>query len=339
MWKPALLSTLLLFMFLLTPGCFRDNSNPLTSQNLKINWTNTHFPVPGNLSYTFFDEIICNSSNDIFVSLWSAGLFRSTDRGNSWQEVNTNLTNHFIDAIAINSREEIFAGAQNVGDTLAGIFSSSDNGNSWIYVGLQERGISSLCIDSEDRIFAGGSGGRIFRSTDDGENWEEMIRMDNEMFFDFDVTSEDHILAGCLTGIYRSLDHGVTWEPIGPATVIIASIAVTRGGVIVASSGIRGEIFRSKDQGENWEKIGGDLPTHQEHFYWHLQLNSEDRIFAASWFHGIYHSQNLGTTWKACNEGLSDIEITALGCDQEGYVYAGTGNTEIFRTVSTTLVD
>ncbi|UCF65588.1 MAG: hypothetical protein JSW33_07070 [bacterium] len=87
MWKPARLFTLLLFwflfLFLMTPGCFRDNSNPLTSQNLKIIWTNANFPVPGNLSYTFFDEITCNSSNDVFVSLWSAGIFRSADRGNS----------------------------------------------------------------------------------------------------------------------------------------------------------------------------------------------------------------------------------------------------------------
>jgi len=343
MWKPQaffhLFSSFLICLILVTFGCFRDDSNPISSKQLIIAWMNTDFPVPGNPSYTFFDNMACNSSNDVFVSLWSAGIFRSTDQGNTWQEVNTNLTNLFIDAMAINSRDVIFAGAQNVGNTPAGIFSSPDKGNSWLYRGLQEQGINALCIDSEDRIFAGSSGGAIFRSTDDGENWEEVIHDLGEMVMDLSVTPEDNILAGSVSGIYHSRDQGDTWEQLGSVGVPVISIAVTRGGVIIVSSGIRGEIYRTTDQGVNWEKIGNDLPTHQEHFYWHLQLNSEDRIFAGSWFHGVYHSQNLGSTWKACNDGLSDTEITALGCDSDGYVYTGTGNAEVFRTVSPTITD
>ena len=54
-------------------------------------------------------------------------MFRSTDNGESWTEINNGITVPFIISLVTNSNGDIFAGA----DFGGGIFRSTDNGDSW----------------------------------------------------------------------------------------------------------------------------------------------------------------------------------------------------------------
>src|SRR5215472_7332761 len=51
-----------------------------------------------------------NASGDIFVGTQGGGIFRSTESGETWTEVNNGLTDTNVRALAINSAGDIFAG-------------------------------------------------------------------------------------------------------------------------------------------------------------------------------------------------------------------------------------
>jgi photosystem II stability/assembly factor-like uncharacterized protein len=330
------LFSLFLVITILNWNCTEKNKNPITPDDSKISWAELYFPDVGHLSYQFCDEIVTNSSGDLFVSIWSGGIFRSQDGGQTWQQVNQNLTNLFIDALAVNFNNHLFAGAQNVGDIPAGIFKSDDDGNSWNYCGLEEEGFSSLCINSNDSVFAGSSWGAIFRSADDGAHWTEVHPNISYIVLTLTETPQGEILAGSGTGLYRSLDQGDSWELFGFPDSSITSVAVSRTNTILVSTDRGGHVFRSSDQGVSWELVSSGLPPNPR-WYWLLILNSEDRLFAAVPNLGIYQSLDLGNSWQSCNDGLTDTEVSAMGFDPEGYLYAGTVNGNIFRTSESTV--
>ena len=62
-----------------------------------------------------------NASGDIFVGTQGGGIFRSTDSGETWTEVNNGLTDTNVRAMAINSAGDIFAGTWS-----GGVFRSTE---------------------------------------------------------------------------------------------------------------------------------------------------------------------------------------------------------------------
>ena len=101
----------------------------------------------------------------------AGGVFRSTDNGQSWVEINHDVIQTDVRALAINSSGHIFAGTYFGG----GVFRSTDNGDSWTPVnnGLACGNIWSLAIDSLARslleLQAAEDG--VYRSTDNGDSW------------------------------------------------------------------------------------------------------------------------------------------------------------------------
>ena len=83
------------------------------------------------------------------------------------------LTNYTISSIVISSTGEIFLGTTQNAD--GGIFSSSNNGNTWDTLGINEHPITSIAIkNSNGNIFAGTAAVGVYRSTDNGANWDQI---------------------------------------------------------------------------------------------------------------------------------------------------------------------
>jgi isoaspartyl peptidase/L-asparaginase-like protein (Ntn-hydrolase superfamily) len=88
-------------------------------------------------------------------------MYRSTDYGATWSEINAGLTNPIVFALAFNSNGAIYAGTDG-----GGMFCMMGNAERWtqINTGLMNTAILSLVLDSKGFIFAGTSGGGVFRS-------------------------------------------------------------------------------------------------------------------------------------------------------------------------------
>ncbi len=121
---------------------------PALAQNF---WEQTNGPYGGEVY-----ALAINSSGHIFAGTFLGGIFRSTDNGGIWTQINAGLPNTIVFSLAVNSSEHIFAG------TGGGVFRSTDNGESWtqINTGLTNTDIDCFAINSSGHIFVGTWGGR-----------------------------------------------------------------------------------------------------------------------------------------------------------------------------------
>ncbi|MCK4694709.1 MAG: hypothetical protein KAT74_03050, partial [Candidatus Cloacimonetes bacterium] len=123
------------------------------------------------------NSIVENSEGVLFAGtinfFGGGGVYLSTDQGDSWEHIG--LENEYISSLAINSNDEIFAGSRgNHYEGIGGVFRSSDNGETWTEL-CDDALVTSIAIDSEDKIFIGCSFlyyGAVWVSEDNGENWQ-----------------------------------------------------------------------------------------------------------------------------------------------------------------------
>jgi hypothetical protein len=113
------------------------------------------------------------SGTNLFAGTGGGGVFRSTDNGISWTEVNSGLTTTNINALVV-SGINLFAGTDH------DVFLSTNNGTSWAQVnsGLTNTDVSSLAVSAANdgfstNIFAGTWGRGIFLSTNNGTSWTQ----------------------------------------------------------------------------------------------------------------------------------------------------------------------
>lgn len=179
------------------------------------------------------------------------GVFRSTNNGISWTEVNSGITysnGSCVSSFAI-SGTNIYAGTYN------GIFLSTNNGNNWVGLGttgLTNTVISAIAI-SGTKIFAGTTDG-MFLSTNSGSSWTAI----NTGLTDSYITSVkilgSTILATTAGGIFRSTSDGSNWSRTGYGWGFSLSL---NGTVIYA--GMQDGVYLSVDDGSSWEPVNYGL--------------------------------------------------------------------------------
>ena len=145
-----------------------------------------------------------------------------------------------------------------------GLYRSYDDGETWIGPGpdLLDDFIKAMSVDSEGRIFVGTSGhgilggGRIYRSEDNGDSWQE-VAGDGVYVWSMLINSDDEIFAGLsddwgFLGIAYSDDNGDTWsflnEGLGGATSEggaggITDISISPDGYVYLATD--GGVYRS----------------------------------------------------------------------------------------------
>jgi photosystem II stability/assembly factor-like uncharacterized protein len=179
--------------------------------------------------------------------------------------------------------------------------------------------ITSLAINGAGHIFAGTVYSGVFRSTVNGDNWNEInTGLTNPHVFALAINGDGHIFAGTFDGVFRSTDNGDTWSEInaGLTNTFIFALAVNRNDVLFAGTGsgtrngvpVFGSVFRSTDNGEHWTEISSGLDSSS---VWSLAINDSNDIFAGT-AGGVFRSTDNGDTWSEINTGLTGGNIMAL---------------------------
>ena len=244
--------------------------------------------------------------NVFFIGFHNGGVWKTTDYGRTWVPIFDDQPTGSIGAIAIapSNADIIYVGSGegNQRPDLAtgdGIYRSSDGGKTWTHHGLRDaQQIPQIIVDprNPDRIFVAALGHPyganpergIFRSTDGGRSFEKVLYKDEntgaaDVAFDPknpDVVYatlwesrqapwENGVFTGPGSGLYKSIDGGTTWRPIGnglPAgTDGLGRIGLgmcdaqpSRIYAIIASPPKLGGVYRSDDGGENWRRVNDD---------------------------------------------------------------------------------
>ena len=172
--------------------------------------------------------------NNLYAASWGGGVFRSTNHGTTWENINNGLTCLAVHAICADTiNNKIFLGTFG-----GGVFASGDEGNYWEQLNVGYDYIWSIAI-TDNIIFAGTYGNGLFRSEDNGSTWERLTAgLPAQYIYSINIDDQNNVyLSTWANGVYASSDWGESWTFLGFGGVGISTIlADNNTGKIFAAS-------------------------------------------------------------------------------------------------------
>ncbi|HKV39331.1 MAG TPA: YCF48-related protein [Blastocatellia bacterium] len=254
-----------------------------------------------------------------------AGLFKTTDGGDTWSKLNLTA---LIEGVAIDPKNDQIVYASDDAQASAPqpfVRKSTDGGNTWSLVHLDIGGpVSSFAIDpvNTNVLYLGGVGS-VERSTDAGATWSsQLVDASLTQIIPAINPSDPGVVYLGGRGVLKSSDGGAGWASINtglPAAAVTAMAFVSAGsGKVLA--GAEGSIYSTTD-GVNWSLVeppGADEPL--VHAIAVDPLNP-DVIYAARGY-DIVQSTDGGNTWSARDTVLNDPGALVVAPSDPGSFYA-----------------
>ncbi|HUT03669.1 MAG TPA: carboxypeptidase regulatory-like domain-containing protein [bacterium] len=184
----------------------------------------------------------------------SMGIYRSTDGGDSWLQMNDGLqdTTKNINGIVVHPQDPDIAYACTLN---SGIYKTVDGGQHWMSarLGVTRNDIRVLAIDpvNPEVLYAGAENAGIFKTVDGGFSWTQVnVGIDAEATvrgIAVDPLNSDRVYLGDWhTGAYVSEDAGGVWRHInaGLDNRAITALDISADGSVLYTSTQGGGVFR-----------------------------------------------------------------------------------------------
>jgi photosystem II stability/assembly factor-like uncharacterized protein len=262
----------------------------------------------------------------------AAGLFVSTDRGNTWQHrgwheyIRTFYSEEGSDGT-------IWSACGN------GVLRSVDSGKTWrVTTGWEVTEVLKVKAAETDpsAVFASTAYG-IFRSTDKGGSWEKKVsglRWPFSGDVSIDRTNPRHVVAATEEGVYLSEDCGEHWMAAGLGGKGVRVVVQDPHDAIRFWLGTEEDgVFFSSDGGREWKERSAGL-RHRTVYTIAVDPTRQDWIYVGTYGGGVYLSTDGGSRWEQRSKGLSDLQvhsIVVLPSDPR-VILAGTLNKGLFRS-------
>lgn len=285
-----------------------------------------------------------NDSANIFISPGGGQLRRSTNRGVSYSQPTSGLTDWWA--------------AQNR-NTIAASFAhlAVQPGDGSVVVGVAS--VSDEAKDANGNVTATyAAQHRIYYSTNGGVDWSTAFTLPHRgSRVAFAPSSPARVYVATSQGrVYRSLSSGSGgWtEPATaanrPPAQMITAIAVDpfdRARVYITYGGVNPHIYRSTDGGATWAACNGTNPAMQLPDIALLDLlvdtENPDVLYVASDI-GVFRSNDRGSTWYWANDSFEEFDLPRVPVTQLGLhpgthrLYAATMGRGLYYTQATGIV-
>jgi photosystem II stability/assembly factor-like uncharacterized protein len=282
-----------------------------------------------------------------YVGAASGGIWKTEDGGFNWKPIFDDQDACAIGALAISpsNPKHVWAGT---GETFVirpahpignGVYKSTDAGKTWKNMGLNLTGrIGRIVVHPIDTniVYVAALGHThapqqergVYKTTDGGKTWQRILFIDdktgcNEIEID---PKDTNILYAAMwqvevknwglnsggkgSGIYRSKNSGVTWEPLNKKGQIPfgenhiigkTSVSVSTSDPSVVYALVEDKeptLYRSKDKGETWDMVKKDHSMAQRAPYYtrvRVSSGSADEVYTICV--NISKSKDGGKTW------------------------------------------
>ncbi len=244
------------------------------------------------------------------------GIYKSTDGGNQWVQIDNGLTDPMVDSIWLDqSNPQILL----VGTWLTGIFRSTDGGSSWTEV---YNSPTTSFFQTGSNVYAATAQG-IALSTDYGQTWTLVEP----------TPSPARVITGGNGVLYAGLDNGIimsqsgnsswqtvytpnqsTWHTVW--SIAVDPFSTTTVYAVEWQGYIYPDLIYTTDGGASWNNSTMNYAPIQ---YVTFDVNTQGVIYAGA-DGSLYRSDDGGNTWN---------EITQTGDTRYIYTWPGKAGTVV----------
>ncbi|MBE0539483.1 MAG: glycosyl hydrolase [Ignavibacterium sp.] len=299
------------------------------------------------------------NNSEYYVASGHGSLWKTTNSGVTFSPIFDANKSYAIGCVAIDPTNTnivwVGTGENNNQNNVIfgdGIYKSEDGGKSWNNMGISaSHQIGGIAIDPNNsnivyaaaygssRISGGDRG--IFKTTDGGKTWENVLKI-SEFTGCYQVQMDPRysnilyavahqrmrnlytgVYGGPESGIYRSLDYGLTWEKlkkglpsedVGRIGMAISSVNPDYLYAIIEATDKDKGVYKSTDRGASWTKQNSYNATAP--FYYH-ELYCDpvdlDRVYSNDTF--LQFTIDGGKTWKNLGDDKKHVDNHALWID------------------------
>ncbi|MCD6161834.1 MAG: hypothetical protein J7K40_05410, partial [candidate division Zixibacteria bacterium] len=299
-------------------------------------------------------------NNTVFIGTRTNGVLRSTDGGDTWQEINEGLNSRTIHSIEIDPETGIIY----IGAFFDGIYRSLDNGDSWEKISnhILQATTTDLAVNwrNSDSVYAATKCG-FYKSADGGLSWDlqelcSPIYDIGTYSLEVDPHDPNFIYVGYYPnydinnvyrgGIYRSSDGGSTWQsynnglPLNSPFYGMAIADYQNGSRRIYLSSRKGAYY-SDDLAQTWTACGGGIPSNHAFYSLDVSPVNPDIVFLGEWGinnMNIFKTVDGGTNWEITDNFPHGLLLNQIVCDpvNQDIVYVGTGGIDqagIFKSM------
>ena len=271
--------------------------------------TNTGLP-----SIPSYATPIAIDSSGSFYTVTASGLFRSTDNGLNWQQLNS-YTGQRVVAIDPSNTDIIYYTGNNIlykstdgGENWSDIYTSGETFHFWLEIDPNNTDILFMTTYPNDYII---------KSTDGGENWTVKETMgDNARRIRVDPNDSNRVYAVGYDYFWKSINNGETWTRItnGLPSILSRITLDSANNIIYATpAGTSATIYKSTDYGENWSTISTGIVSSNSFSQVVVDYSDSNVLYVNQTIPGyFYKSIDGGENWSA---------ITTQGQPGGGYAY------------------
>ena len=272
-------------------------------------------------------DILISSENHQTVYAKTDLLYKSFDGGVNWHSMD------IFGGVTCVSMSRDDPSILIAGTADGKVYSSASGGESWkdITGNLPGDRIADIAIGATDEFWVGtanGSNGRLYRTTDAGNTWNEinigksgetdintifvdpgntniiyvgLIDVHNEVF---DSQKDDYL--------FKTTNGGATWTslklPFTDAMINVIGRAPNDDTLYV---GTGGTVYKSNDGGHNWTNIS---PPGRNGDMYDLAVDplNTNVLYLPRRAYGIVKSSDGGANWTPINRGLLNVSISLL---------------------------
>ncbi len=260
----------------------------------------------------------------IYAGTWTlsgvgGGVFRSKDRGETWERAGLDGQTVRALAQAPSDPKLLFAG------TLDGVYRSRDEGKHWQRISPEEHpdllNFDSVAVDpgDPDTIYAG-TYHLAWKTTDGGRNWQPihagMIDDSDVMSIMLDRTNPDRVFATACSGMYRSENRGERW------TKIQGIPFVSRRTHFLHQDPVQPEVFYAGTTQGLWRSTDGTLTwKRMTPATWSIiglvsDAQRPGRLVVGLERRGIVVSEDGGATYREANVGFDHQQTFLFALDR-----------------------
>lgn len=314
----------------ITPGALQTRSTLFKSVDNGLTWSNDNYGLDYGINSSITSLIVHPTQPSTIYAGTMSGVFKSTNGGRTWTAINNGLTDKKVITLLMDpSNPSIFyAATQGTSAPEMGIYKTVDGGATW---NLRKNGLGSfdrplsLAIDpvAPNTLYvattntASFTDGKVFKTTNGADNWLLTGAVPESSFWSIAVDPFNHTtvygIASVGTGpIFKSVDSGATWNPVGagqtPGFGGFIAVSPHTPGLLFADFSSQG-IYKSTNGGDNWSQVttkSGSIV---------FDPVSPTTIYIVSAADGILKSTDVGQTFVQLTKGFTGPGTTALAVD------------------------